>query len=206
MRQSGQRSGPKGLRLGMWTAATALTLFVLLAPAAAWGAPSSSSPSSGPSLACHARITSVSGVSVRDLYHRIVVRGFCFGSHADLVKVSNFAPYNGTDTKNCGTGKSPPTFAITEWSSTSSHGNWSAGRFIATGGACPWGDSIGMTFSNWTPTMIVIAHGFGDALGTATQNSGAPWQMTPNTWCAVHVYNPANTLTPANFTLPLGSC
>jgi hypothetical protein len=155
---------------------------------------------------CHANITSVVGLSIRNLYHQIVVRGSCLGTHPNLVNVSRFTGFNGTDAKNCGTGPKPPTMAIIEWGSKVPGGSWSAGRFIATAGSCPWGDSIGLAYTNWTPTMIVIAHGFGDALGTSAQNSAAPWQMIPRTPCAVEVYNPANTATPANFTLPLGTC
>ncbi|MGA7846619.1 MAG: hypothetical protein WCB18_05990 [Thermoplasmata archaeon] len=157
-------------------------------------------------LGCQAKITSVIGVTEDNLYDRIVIEGSCFGSNPTYVPVSSFAPYNGTDTQNCGAGLAPPTMSISEWGSNSGSGDWSAGRFISSNDGCPWGDSIGLTYTSWTPTMIVIGHGFGNALGTATQNIGAPWQMNPDSQCAVILHNPANTDTPANFTLPSGSC
>jgi hypothetical protein len=192
--------------LGVGLAAAAVALVLMVGPVTGFGAATSISGSFGSSSPCHARITSVTGLTHRNLYHRIVIKGTCFGTHPTYVNVSTFAPYNGTDTQNCGTGKAPPTLSISEWGSKLSSGDWSAGRFVLTDGACPWGDSIGLTLLSWTSTMIVIGHGFGNALGTSTQNSGAPWQMTPHTPCAVHIFNPANETTPANFTLPLGTC
>ena len=192
--------------MGIGFATTAIALLLLLGPGAALAGMASSSGSPSPATTCHAKITSVTGLTHKDLYHWIVITGSCFGTHPTYVRVSSFAPYNGTDTQNCGTGKSPPTLSIAEWGSRSSSGDWSAGRFVATDGACPWGDSIGLIYTIWTSTLIVIGHGFGNALGTAMQNSGAPWQMTPHTPCAVLIRNPANTQSPANFTLPRGTC
>jgi hypothetical protein len=192
--------------LGVGLAATALILLLILGPTGAYASATTTSDFVSSSSACHAAITSVTGVTDRNLYHRIIIRGTCFGTHPTYVNVSTFAPYNGTDTQNCGSGRAPPTLAIDEWGSTLAAGDWSAGRFISTSGACAWGDSIGLTFTSWSNLRIVIDHGFGNALGTSKQNDGAPWQMTPNTPCAVKVFNPANTTTPANFTLPLGSC
>ncbi len=191
---------------GVGVGATAIALLLIVGPAAPMGAASFNSGSTSSSSACHAKITSVTGITRKDLYHWIVITGSCFGSHPTYVKVSSFAPYNGTDTQNCGTGRSPPTLSIGEWGSKSSSGDWSAGRFVATDGACSWGDAIGLTYTIWTSTLIVIGHGFGNALGTATQNSGAPWQMTPHTQCSVYIRNPANEKAPANFTLPMGTC
>jgi hypothetical protein len=154
---------------------------------------------------CQPSITSVSGLSVNNLYHRIVIRGSCLGKNPTYLPVSFWTPYNGSDSLNCGTGPQP-SLRVAEWGSSVSWGDWSAGRVVGTGGTCTGGDAIGLTYSSWTPTKIVIGHGFGDALGSSTQNSGAPWLMTPNTPCAVGVFNPGSATTFANFTLPLGTC
>jgi hypothetical protein len=153
---------------------------------------------------CHATINQVSGLSIKNLSAKIVIIGTCFGSHPTYVEVSSFNIYTGEDTQNCGTGPTPPTMSIGEWGSSGS-GDWSAGRFIATDGACPWGDGIGLFYKSWTPTKIVIL-GFGNALGTSKQNPGAPEQMVPGAECSVYVHNPANEKTPANYTMPRGTC
>jgi hypothetical protein len=185
-------------------AVASVALLVVLSPAAANGAVVIPSLSPAPTSTCHATITQVSGLTERNLSRTIVIHGSCFGSHPTYVNVSSYAPYTGLVTQNCGTTRSPPTLSISEWGSSGT-GDWSAGRFIATNGSCPWGDSIGLFYTTWTATLIVI-HGFGSALGTATQNSGAPWQMTPHAECSVYLHNPANEKTPANYTMPTGTC
>jgi hypothetical protein len=192
--------------LGIGFAATALAALLMFAPGAVLGVGLSSDGSPGLSSTCHATITQVSGLTIKNIYHRIVIIGTCFGTHPTLVPVSSFAPFNGTDTKNCGNGKAPPTMSIGEWGSKSSVGDWSAGRMVESGGDCSYGDSIGLTYTSWSETKIVIGHGFGNALGTSTQNIGAPYQMTPHAQCSVYFRNPANTANPANYTLPRGTC
>jgi hypothetical protein len=153
---------------------------------------------------CQATINQVSGLSIRNLSRTIVIIGTCFGSHPTYVNVSSFNVYTGKDTQNCGTGPTPPTMSIGEWASSGT-GDWSAGRFIATGSNCFYGDGIGLFYKSWSSTKIVI-DGFGNALGTTTQNSGAPYQMAPHAECSVYVHNPANEPTPANYTMPKGTC
>lgn len=185
---------------------------MILAPTAAFGGTTSghSLPNPGGATAlsaktCHAKITSVTGLSVRDIYHWIVITGSCFGSKPTYVHVA--PPYNGTDTQNCGNSSSPPTLTIASWGDTAParHNGFSAGRWVGPG-ACIYGDGIGLTYTAWTPTLIVIGHGFGSALGTLKQNSGAPWIMMKGSECAVEIFNPANEATPANFTMPSGTC
>jgi hypothetical protein len=188
--------------IGLATAAVALLL--LVSPAAATGTVVLPTGVLASGSGCHAAINQVSGLSDRNLTHRIVIIGTCFGRHPDYVNVSTFNSYTGMDTKNCGNGTSPPTLAISEWASSGT-GDWSAGRFVATNGACPWGDAIGLFYSSWSPTKIVIM-GFGNALGTATQNAGAPYQMAPHAECSVYIHNPANEVTAANYTMPRGTC
>ncbi len=153
---------------------------------------------------CHATINQVTGLSIHNLSRTIVIIGTCFGKDPTYVEVSSFNIYTGLDTQNCGTGPTPPTMSIGEWGS-SGNGDWSAGRFVATDGNCYYGDGIGLFYYSWSPTKIVIK-GFGDALGTATQNPGAQEQMVPHAQCSVYIRNPANVETPANYTMPRGTC
>jgi hypothetical protein len=192
--------------------AVAIALVMVVAPAIAFGGTASTGSASNLGAAaglsaktCHAKITSVTGLSVKDIYHWIVITGSCFGSKPTYVHVAS--PYNGTDTQNCGNSSSPPTLTIDSWGDTAPgrHAGFSAGRWVGPG-ACIYGDGIGLTFTAWTPTLIVIGHGFGSALGTLKQNSGAQWIMTKGAACAVEVFNPANEITPANFTMPAGTC
>ncbi len=181
------------------------TVLLLVTVGAAAGASATLPPAMAVAAStCHATINQVSGLTQRNLSHRIVIIGTCFGKDPKYVDVSTFGPYTGKDTQNCGSGKSPPTMSIGEWGSSGS-GDWSAGRFVATAGQCQYGDGIGLFYVSWTPTKIVI-DGFGDAIGTATQNPGAPYQMAPHAECSVYLRNPANVATPANYTMPQGTC
>lgn len=194
--------GPLGT-FGMVLGSMAVALLLTASPTL--GASSGVQPGPlAPGSTCQATINQVTGLSDRNLSHRIVIIGTWFGRHPSYVNVSSFNVYTGVDTQNCGTGRSPPTLSINEWASSGT-GDWAAGRFVATSGSCLYGDGIGLFYSSWSPTRIVIM-GFGNALGTATQNSGARYQMAAHAECSVHIHNPANEPTAANYTMPRGTC
>jgi hypothetical protein len=202
LRRRSARSRLVGL-IGIGFAATVVILLVTVSLTT--GAPQVIRPAIVSSTStCHATINQVSGLSDLNLSHTIVIIGTCFGSDPTYVNVSSFNFYTGMDTQNCGSGPSPPTMSIGEWGAPGND-HWSAGRFVATDGQCLWGDGIGLFYKTWTPTKIVI-EGFGNALGTATQNPGAPYQMTPHAECSVYIRNPANEKNPANYTMPRGTC
>lgn len=197
-------SGSRSYRVAGIGAGLGIVLLLVTIGSAAGAGTINEPPVAVATSTCHATINQVSGITQRNLSHRIVIIGTCFGKNPTYVNVSTFTSYTGKDTQNCGSGRSPPTMSIGEWGSSES-GDWSAGRFVATGGQCLYGDGIGLFYVSWTPTKIVI-DGFGDALGTATQNPGAPNQMAPHAECSVYLRNPANEATPANYTMPRGTC
>jgi hypothetical protein len=194
------RAGLRRARL-VGLGATLLMAGVILGAVPAFAGASSVAPAKS---GCSAKITSVTGLTIKNLYSTITISGSCFGNRPHYVAVSSFnSAYNGTDTRYCGTGKAP-TMHIIEWGSSSAAGVWSAGRDYGTGGRCTSPNSIGLHYKSWSSSKIVIA-GFGNALGTSTQNSGAPYTMTANTPCAVVVFNPPSS-TGANYTMPSGTC
>jgi hypothetical protein len=203
--KNGLRAKIGALALGL-TAAAVVLMFVL-APLNSAGASAQSTPLVLAS-SCSAHITSVTGLTVKNIYHKITILGTCFGKHPTYVDVSTFSIYTGMDTQNCGL-STAPVLHIGEWGAKTSRGDWASGRILGSGGVCSGGDAIGLFFTKWTPTEIVIAHGFGDALGTSTQNTGAPWLMMHGAQCAVYVINPPGAGTNGigyNYTMPSGTC
>lgn len=155
-----------------------------------------------PQSTCSAKITSVKGLSIKNLAATITIKGSCLGKNPTYVQVSSFysSTATGEDSENCGTG-SAPDLHIIEWGSSSASGDWSAGRISGSGGTCLYYNAIGLFYSSWSNSKIVIK-GFGNQLSTGTSTS---WLMTPSTPCAVVLFNPPSG-TGYNYTMPAGTC